>query len=1160
MCGIVAVLRRRGSGGVFEEAPLRDALARATAALGPLGGDPARWTDPVGDCATALEEADLLLRSPAGLRKMVEDPRFSSSLDPELQRLEEELSAAEAQLDERADQLEASQLERLNAALVRTKDALWAVRCDRLGAASDLRSLAPPAISAAGIEALAGVQTALSALDRLEVRGRDSAGVHLMITGHGLDLEAPDVRSLIGDRATGDLFGHLAVRVAGQVLNVVYKTAAEIGELGDNGRVLRDAIRGDALLHAALSSDDVEIAVLGHTRWASVGMISEANTHPLDEMESEAPEGRPYVVAALNGDVDNYADLKAEEGLRIRDEISTDAKVIPVMMSRRAHEGDAPDEAFLGTVSSFVGSVAIAAATAEDPDLLHLALRGSGQALYVGFAEGSYLVASEPYGLVEQTSRYLRLDGETPGNPENPSASRGQVVVLDRRRAGEPEAVRRRAYDGTELPLSEDDVARAGITTRDVDRGDYPHFLLKEITEAPSSFRKTLRGKVREGRVTLGEETFPADLAEQWRDGTLRRILVIGQGTAAVAGQGVAGGLRDVLRPLRAAGRLDLSEIRALPATELSGFELTSDMSDCLVVAISQSGTTTDTNRTVDLVRARGARVIAIVNRRHSDLTDKADGVLYTSDGRDVEMSVASTKAFYSQIAAGFILAFALAELTAPGEPLDDGQREILDGLVALPELMQEALGRAATIEEAAFRHAPRHRYWALVGNGSNRTAAEEIRIKLSELCYKSIACDATEDKKHIDLSSEPLILVCATGLVGSTADDVAKEVAIYRAHKATPLVIASDGEQRFSAAVELIAVPRCHPSLAFVLSAVAGHLFGYHAARAIDEQALPLRLIRTEIERQVSRVSGQAPQSGAPDLIESLRNASQQSVTLFFSGLLDGAYNGHLEASTAVDLASLLRVVEGTIPLESYQIQRGRAATPGAVLEDLNESLTRAIDQLTRPIDAIKHQAKTVTVGISRTDEALLMVPLIESLLECGADRDLISYADLRTLAALDPVVERVTGYTRYRLDGDPRSDRCGIHVVASGGIARDFRSRTQSAPLLKGTKHEVAVDRKLLAARGRSDGRTFLLIPEVDRGTTQGLTLIHVKLRQHASAQVLRGVLGEYRKRYARLRDAVLETEMSFREDILENLEVADLLFDPVHLLAEHFRQAQA
>ncbi len=106
-----------------------------------------------------------------------------------------------------------------------------------------------------------------------------------------------------------------------------------------------------------------------------------------------------------------------------------------------------------------------------------------------------------------------------------------------------------------------------------------------------------------------------------------------------------------------------------LTATELSGFGLDADMSDTLVVATSQSGTTTDTNRTVDLAAARGALVIAIVNRRQSDLVDKSDGVLFTSDGRDVEMSVASTKAFYSQVAACFLLAFAIAARAGRRQP-----------------------------------------------------------------------------------------------------------------------------------------------------------------------------------------------------------------------------------------------------------------------------------------------------------------------------------------------------------------------------------------------------------------------------------------------------------------------------------------------------------
>ena len=175
--------------------------------------------------------------------------------------------------------------------------------------------------------------------------------------------------------------------------------------------------------------------MLGHTRWASVGIISQANAHPLNS-EEEGRKGEPYVVGALNGDVDNFADLKAADGLRIAAEITTDAKVIPTLVSRRLGDGRRALEAFRDTVASFDGSVAIAASAASAPDQLLLALRGSGQALYVGLAEDAYVVASEPYGLVEETSRYLRLDGETPANLDNPNASRGQVVVLDGTQAG----------------------------------------------------------------------------------------------------------------------------------------------------------------------------------------------------------------------------------------------------------------------------------------------------------------------------------------------------------------------------------------------------------------------------------------------------------------------------------------------------------------------------------------------------------------------------------------------------------------------------------------------------------------------------------------------------------------------------------------------------
>ncbi len=449
-------------------------------------------------------------------------------------------------------------------------------------------------------------------------------------------------------------------------------------------------------------------------------------------------------------------------------------------------------------------------------------------------------------------------------------------------------------------------------------------------------------------------------------------MTVIGQGTAAVAGQSLARWLAAELAatPVR---------VEALPATELSGFLLRSDMSDTLVVAISQSGTTTDTNRTVDLVRGRGGHVVAIVNRRASDLTDKSDGVLYTSDGRDVEMSVASTKAFYAQIAAGFLLAAAIAQ-EVPGTDAGAARRhELLTGLRELPTAMEATLERRAVIAEAAQEVCPPRRYWAIVGSGANRVAAEEIRIKLSELCYKAIASDAIEDKKHIDLSSEPLILVCAAGLSGSNADDVAKEVAIYRAHKATPIVIATEDEDRFSAALRVITVPAVHHELAFVLTTVVGHLFGYEAALAIDAQARPLREARGAIEEAVSVPD--APDAEA--ILSNLRAVFEPIGAKFGDGLRTGAYNGHLEAGTAVRLASMFRYATGVAPLDAYQVEHGRVGTPSQVIEDFTAALTAAIEELTRPVDAIKHQAKTVTVGISRSDEGLLDVALVAAALD---------------------------------------------------------------------------------------------------------------------------------------------------------------------------------
>lgn len=1154
MCGIIAIVRRPATRPVPEAAEVTGLVEAAAAALAE-GAAAASGGALEGVARTLVEAADRLLAANRllsgvpGLRLMLASPATVHALEGLIGTATAAVAAMESRLDDDTS-LDPGELEHFNKQLVRIRDGMWAIGRDRLRAAravSDLLAaagLSPASAPTAAAEAYLSVHQALSALDRLEVRGRDSAGLHLQVTGHGLDPDDPAVAGALERRACDETFGSGSARLVDGVLSIVHKTAAEIGELGDNTAALRAAIASDGLLAAALASSDARVLVLGHTRWASVGIISEANAHPLNS--ELLGEQTPYVVGAINGDVDNYAELLDGAGVQVPTAITTDSKTVPALMGRRTAEGLEPGEAFRRTVAECEGSVAVAVCAAQTPDRLQLALRGSGQALYVGFADDAFIVASEPYGVVEDTSRYLRMDGEAVAAGANPSTGRGQIVELDASRAGLLEGVARHAYDGTSLPVASTEISTASITTRDVDRGDHRHYLLKEISEAPSSFRKTLRGRIIDTPagldLSIGPETLPGNVRSGLRDGTVSTVLAIGQGTAAVAGESFALSLRTLLA--EAAGEAVL-DVKALPATELSAFGLRPDMSDTLVVAISQSGTTTDTNRTVELAKARGASVVAVVNRRDSDLTDRADGVLYTSDGRDVEMSVASTKAFYSQVAAGCLLAVAIAGEVA-GDRRIASRRSLLGALRAMPGVLEQVLERRPAIGEAARSLALSRRHWAVVGNGPNQVAAREVRIKLSELCYMSISSDVTEDKKHIDLSAEPLVLVCAAGLSGSVADDVAKEVAIFGAHQAAPVVVADDGDARFNGASAVLGVPPVDPRLAFLPATMVGHLFGYEAALAIDAGARPLREARAAIEAAAARSD-----TTAEEVLSLAGPALAAGAAAFSAGLRRGDYDGHLEASTAVRITTLMRYAVGSAPLDGYELELGRVGTPEAVVDDLAGALSVGIDELTRPIDAIRHQAKTVTVGISRSDQTLLEAPLIQAVLAAGAPRDRLSYSTLRALADLSPAVAEVLGHTRYHVDGLDT-----IAVVDQGGIAAGIMSRTAASRALTGSKHRVAADRRVLAARGRHDGRTVVFVPEVAAGSTVGITLLHVRFAESLTVTAARGVLQGYRNRYSEMRDAVTETEPDFDEERLARIAPVDLLTAPIGDLADHWR----
>jgi len=269
--------------------------------------------------------------------------------------------------------------------------------------------------------------------------------------------------------------------------------------------------------------------------------------------------------------------------------------------------------------------------------------------------------------------------------------------------------------------------------------------------------------------------------------------------------------------------------------------------------------------------------------------------------------------------------------------------------------------------------------------------------------------------------------------------------------------------------------------------------------------------------------------------------------VDQFFAGIRSGRFDGHLEASSAVRLASLMHTMLDDSPLETYSTVSGKVATPGNLLDDLMSSLTQAIEELTRPVDAIKHQAKTVTVGISRSDEGVLDRPLVQAAFQAGAGRDLLTYRCIKVLADLDAAVAEVKGFTRYRVTGN------SIEVVDRGGLARNLRSRVDTNAALKGTKRSVANGRELVVARGRRDGRTFILVPETKGSECTGITLLHVRFHDRLPAATMRTVMAGYDRRYDRLVDFVTETEGEFDDCRLADVSVEDLLIEPIAGLAD-------
>src|SRR5881628_1220210 len=423
---------------------------------------------------------------------------------------------------------------------------------------------------------------------------------------------------------------------------------------------------------------------IGHTRWATHGRPSEQNAHP---------HRAGKVVVIHNGIIENYLELRAALERRGRKMASeTDTEVISHLIDEHVQRGSGLFEATRRAIQELEGSYAIVVLSESEPDRMVAAK--SATPIVIGLGEGENFVASDIPALLEHTRRVLFLED-------------GEVAELTARR------VTITTFDGEPVAREPRVVTWDPVTAQ---KGGFKHFLLKEIHEQPQAIIDTMRGRIVQeaGAVQLDAEV------DRLLEAPIQRAVLVACGTAWHA---------------CLVGKFLLERLAGLSCEVDYGseFRYRDPLLDprTLLVVVSQSGETADTLAAVEAGREKGTPVLAVCNVVDSSIARRASAVLYTHAGP--EISVASTKAFTTQLTALYLLALHLGRQRG----LVDAERgrKLLGDLVALPHAVKDILAREAAVERIARRYGKASDVLYL-GRGVNYPVALEGALKLKEISY----------------------------------------------------------------------------------------------------------------------------------------------------------------------------------------------------------------------------------------------------------------------------------------------------------------------------------------------------------------------------------------------------------------------------------------
>ena len=552
----------------------------------------------------------------------------------------------------------------------------------------------------------------------------------------------------------------------------------------DDGQLIRRRAEGKlANLVAVLKADDAPGNVgIAHTRWATHGAPTTNNAHPHATAE---------LALVHNGIIENFKSLREQLSARGRTfESETDTEVVAHLVSEEIEAGKSPQDAVKAVLPQLRGAFALAIAFRSHPDLLIGARLGSP--LVVGYGEGETYLGSDALALAPLTQKIAYLE-------------EGDWVVVTREGAA--------IHDKDNNPV-EREISTSGVSAATIEKGNYRHFMQKEIFEQPIVVAQTLRSYIRplEQQVALPQMDF--DLRD------IKRITIVACGTSYYAGMVAKYWFETFARmPVD----LDFaSEFRYRdPVLEPGG----------LALFISQSGETADTLAALRHSKENGQKIAVVVNVPTSSMAREANLLLPTHAGP--EIGVASTKAFSCQLAVLAALAAHLA--VVKGKMTRDEERDVVKHLTEAPAALNAALAHDQEIADMAHLIAPA-RDVLYLGRGPDFPLALEGALKLKEISYIHAEGYASGEMKHgpIALIDEavPVIVLAPSGpLFEKTVSNMQEVMA-----RGGKVVLISDAEgiaEAGEGCMATIEMPMVHPLIAPLVYAVPVQLLAYHVAVA---------------------------------------------------------------------------------------------------------------------------------------------------------------------------------------------------------------------------------------------------------------------------------------------------------------------------------------